>query len=76
MNELGCSLVFIPNIKISSGEFQGPGLRFALPGWAKFSTDQGKWQTPTRVTINLFLGNSFLKGLSSLSLASANPVSL
>lgn len=25
MNELGCNLAFIPNIKISKGEFQGLG---------------------------------------------------
>ena len=75
MNEVGCSLALTPNIKISLSEFQCPGLSFVFPGWAKFFTEWGKWADTTFVTINLFLGNSFLEGPSALTLAFASSVS-
>ena len=55
MNKLGCNLSFIPTIKISLGEFQKPGLSFALQCSARFSTEQEKWEDTTCVTINLYL---------------------
>jgi len=78
MNKLGCNLASIPNIKISLGEFQKPGLSFALQCSARFSTEQEKWED-THLCNNQCLSldkGSLLKDLAALILALASPFSL